>query len=33
MNYIKRLQDNNNKNYKNHPITQKSLNWQDIESI
>ena len=31
MNYIKILKDNNNKNYVNDLITQKSLNWQNIQ--
>ena len=31
MEYIKQLQEKNNKNYVFNSITQKSLNWQDIE--
>ena len=31
MEYIKQLQEKNNKNYVFNSITQKSINWQDIE--
>ena len=31
MNYVNNLIENNKKNYIAHPITEKTLNWEDIE--
>jgi hypothetical protein len=31
MNYVNNLIENNRANYVNHPITEKTLNWQDIQ--
>jgi hypothetical protein len=31
MNYVNYLIENNRTNYVNHPITEKTLNWQDIQ--
>jgi len=31
MNYVNNLIENNRTNYVNHPITEKTLNWQDIQ--
>jgi hypothetical protein len=33
MNYVTNLIENNKKNYVNHPITRKTLNWQHIQYI
>ncbi len=33
MNYVNNLIENNKKYYVNHPITEKTLNWKDIQYI
>ena len=33
MNYVNKLIEHNKKHYVNHPITGKTINWQDIEYI
>jgi hypothetical protein len=33
MNYVNNLIENNKKNYVNHPLTEKTLNWKDIQYI